>query len=86
MNAACAETLDTGTLLDKYPFSMVRDKGGYTVELYGKTGHGMTLEQAADEVLLACGLIQKPEHPPRHDFPAKNRSFSYHAKQSTRRV
>lgn len=88
MSTTCAEPLDTGTLLDKYPFSMLHDKGGYTVELYGKTGHGMTLEQAADEVLLACGLIKKPEYPQRHEFQyekqLQKREFSNAAATSRR--
>lgn len=57
------ETLDTGTPLDPYPFSMLHDKGEYTVELFGKTAHGLTLDEAARNVMTAAGLIKKPEHP-----------------------
>jgi len=67
-----AETLDTGTILDPHPFSMLHDKNGYTVELFGKTAHGLTLDEAAVNVMTAVGLIKKPEHPDRHEFQFQN--------------
>ncbi len=81
-----AETLDFDTPLNSHLFSMTRDANGYKLELNGQTSQSQSFDGAALELLTLCGLRQMPERPNRVDFPLKNRSFSYHAKQSTRRV
>lgn len=80
-----AQTLDFDTPLNSHPFSMTHDASGYKLELNGQTSQSHSFDGAALELLILCGLRQRPERPNRVDFPLKSRSYSYHASTGTRR-